>query len=82
MSPALRKETVVGMIADPGLPMALARRLKVALENFLGQELDNDTNWVVETEDFSLPVDRQGRSSSQFTRVNSRIPTAGTTWSI
>ncbi|QXQ11960.1 hypothetical protein KUF55_08915 [Paeniglutamicibacter sp. Y32M11] len=60
MSPALRKETVVGMIADPGLPMALARRLKVALENFLGQELDNDTNWVVETEDFSLPVDRQG----------------------
>lgn len=60
MTAALKKETVVGLIADPGLPMTLARGLKAALENSLGQELDNGTRWVVETEDFSLPVDKQG----------------------
>lgn len=54
------KETVVGLIADPGLPMALARRLQSRLENALGQALDDGTRWRIETEDFSLPMDSRG----------------------
>lgn len=60
MTAPLMKETVVGLIADPGLPMTLARWLKTPLENLLGQELDSGSRWRIETEDFSLPVDTQG----------------------
>lgn len=54
------KETVVGLIADPGLPMALARRLQSRLENVLSRTLDDGTRWRIETEDFSLPMDSRG----------------------
>lgn len=60
MTAPLMKEIVVGLIADPGLPMTLARWLKTPLENLLGQELDSGSRWRIETDDFSLPVDTQG----------------------
>lgn len=60
MEVAAMSETVVGVIADPGLPLKLARELRLRLEEMLGRELDNSVRWIIETKKFSLPVDKHG----------------------
>lgn len=54
------KEIVVGLIADPGLPLSSGARLKESLPEQLSRELSNQVTWTVELAEFSLPLDEQG----------------------
>ena len=51
---------MVGLIADPGLPMSLALGLKTSIPGILERELESGVNWQVEVKEFSLPLDKQG----------------------
>ncbi|MDQ0096009.1 hypothetical protein [Paeniglutamicibacter psychrophenolicus] len=51
---------VVGLIADPGLPLSLALGLKTSIPATLERELDSGMPWEVEVKEFSLPLDDQG----------------------
>lgn len=54
------REIVVGLIADPGLPLSLGTTLKASLPEQLTRELDLQVTWRVELAGFSLPLDKQG----------------------
>lgn len=54
------REIVVGLIADPGLPLSLGTTLKASLPEQLTRELDHQVTWRVELAGFSLPLDKQG----------------------
>lgn len=60
MPTELRRKLVVGLIADAGLPMTLARGLKASLPVMLEGNLNSAADWQIEVEEFSLPLDDQG----------------------
>lgn len=51
---------VVGLMGDPGLPFDRAEQLSSGLSSFLEEHVDNGTDWIVETERSSLPLDGNG----------------------
>lgn len=55
-----KREIVVGLIADPGLPYSFALKLKEALPKALGIDLDGSVDWKVQVSELSLPLDEQG----------------------
>lgn len=54
------RKTIVGLIADPGLPLSLALTLTKSLPEVLEAELDTTAGWEVEVAEFSVPLDRHG----------------------
>jgi hypothetical protein len=50
----------VGLMADPQLPMALARKLESTTARLLNSLLDPDVEWAIEVEQQSLPLDPNG----------------------
>ncbi|MEC5201113.1 membrane protein DedA with SNARE-associated domain [Arthrobacter sp. PL16] len=55
----MSKKTV-GLMADPQLPMALARKLQSTTAELLNSSLDPGVEWVIEVEQQSLPLDPNG----------------------
>lgn len=53
-------EIAVGLVADPGLPLTLAKALRESLEGMLPRQLDPKVNWSLETEKFSMPLTSTG----------------------
>ncbi|MBE0011112.1 hypothetical protein [Arthrobacter sp. AET 35A] len=51
---------IVGLLADPGLPMALARKLQLTTAQLLSSSLDPEIEWTVEVKQQSLPLDPNG----------------------
>lgn len=54
------RRTVIGLIADPGLPISLALGLRDSLPGLLESALDPETDWEVDVKEFSLPLAKQG----------------------
>lgn len=57
-TPANRK--TVGLLADPHLPIALARKLQSTTASLLRSSLDPDVEWTIEVKQQSLPLDANG----------------------
>ena len=55
-----RREVVVGVIADQGLPYSFALTLKESLRGVLETDLDSNVDWEIEVAELSLPLDDQG----------------------
>ncbi|MBG0741551.1 hypothetical protein IV500_19505 [Paeniglutamicibacter antarcticus] len=60
MSASLKTTRTVGLMADPGLPSALAYRVQGTLPGLLASALDSGVEWTVEVDDQSLPLDANG----------------------
>lgn len=54
------KKLVVGLIADPGMPLSFAKGLSSSLPSVLENMLDSGSEWSVEVAEFSLPLDDLG----------------------
>lgn len=50
----------VGLLADPGAPSELAAALVPELSEVLAVQIDDATEWVVDTETREVPLDEQG----------------------
>lgn len=51
---------VVGLVADPGLPIKLAERFQKTLPAFLAASVDSEVEWRVQVVEFSLPLNDAG----------------------
>ncbi|MCV9994008.1 hypothetical protein OIU93_06795 [Paeniglutamicibacter sp. ZC-3] len=60
MSTQSARKTIVGLIADTGMPLSLAVSLKDSLPAQLVSDLDNGAGWEVEVAEFSLPLAGNG----------------------
>ncbi|MDJ0315476.1 hypothetical protein [Arthrobacter sp. H35-D1] len=54
------RKIVVGIVADPGLPLSLAMELQDSLPNLLTRDVDSGVAWEVQVMAFSLPLDTFG----------------------
>lgn len=51
---------VVGLVADPGLPADVTRRVSADLPVMLSRRVDSQVSWTLQTSHESLPVNDQG----------------------
>lgn len=54
------RKIVVGIVADPGLPLSLAMGLQDSLPSLLSKNLDPGMGWEVRVRAFSLPLNELG----------------------
>ncbi len=54
------KKKTVGLMADPGLSIALAQKLQSTTAQLLSSSLDSEVEWTVEIEQQSLALDAKG----------------------
>lgn len=66
-----RPSATVGLMADPGLPVALATKLAAALPGLFEVSIDDSVQWRVEVENHSLPLDSEG--SVELNRSSSSV---------
>jgi hypothetical protein len=55
------RQVRVGLLADPGAPTDLAAALVPDLPGVLAAQVDDATEWIVNTETREIPLDDQGR---------------------
>jgi hypothetical protein len=55
-----RREVTVALLADPGRPLRLARKVAPELPALLAAELGDDVEWVVSAEEYWAPLDDAG----------------------
>ncbi|WP_026532648.1 hypothetical protein [Arthrobacter sp. H41] len=60
MTEATLEKKTVGLMADPHLPMELARKLQATTAQLLNSSLDSEVDWTIEIEQQSLPLDANG----------------------
>lgn len=66
-----RPQATVGLMADPGLPLALAKKLASSLPELFEKKIDDSVQWHVESENYSLPLSSEG--SVELTRSSSTV---------
>lgn len=66
-----RPRAMVGLMADPGLPLALAKKLASSLPEIFEKKIDDSVQWHVEAENYSLPLSNEG--SVELTRSSSTV---------
>lgn len=66
-----RPRATVGLMADPGLPLALAKNLASTLPALFEKKIDDSVQWHVESENYSLPLSNEG--SVELTRSSSSV---------
>lgn len=66
-----RPRAMVGLMADPGLPLALAKKLASSLPELFEKKIDDSVQWHVESENYSLPLSSEG--SVELTRSSSTV---------
>ncbi|WP_431859869.1 hypothetical protein [Micrococcus terreus] len=55
-----RQTITVGLMADPGLPAEMARKVNRSLPDLLPQRVDSDVDWVVDVVDEALSLNEDG----------------------
>jgi hypothetical protein len=60
MSVERKSNIIVGLIADPGLSMSCAVKLRDWIPEMLHTELDSEAEWKVEVRELSLPLNERG----------------------
>ena len=55
-----RQTITIGLMADPGLPAEMARKVNRSLPDLLPQRVDSEVDWVVDVVDEALSLNEDG----------------------